>query len=80
MSMRRTWEPWNDGTIQDYPDVKERSIYLDCGRRFYNVDTLEAMIKDMSWNKMNTLYLDFSNNKGFRFALDDMTLTWRMER
>ena len=21
-------------------------------------------------------YLDFSNNKGFRFALDDMTLTW----
>ena len=64
------------GTIQDYPDVKERSIYLDCGRRFYNVDTLEAMIKDMSWNKMNTLYLDFSNNKGFRFALDDMTLTW----
>lgn len=64
------------GTIQDYPDVKERSIYLDCGRRFYNVDTLEAMIKDMSWNKMNTLYLDFSNNRGFRFALDDMTLTW----
>ena len=64
------------GTIQDYPDVKERSIYLDCGRRFYDVETIEAMIKDMSWNKMNTLYLDFSNNKGFRFALDDMTLTW----
>ena len=64
------------GTIQDYPDAKERSIYLDCGRRFYDVETIEAMIKDMSWNKMNTLYLDFSNNKGFRFALDDMTLTW----
>ena len=64
------------GNVQDYPDVKERSIYLDCGRRFYDVETIEAMIKDMSWNKMNTLYLDFSNNKGFRFALDDMTLTW----
>ena len=64
------------GSVQDYPDVKERSIYLDCGRRFYDVETIEAMIKDMSWNKMNTLYLDFSNNKGFRFALDDMTLTW----
>ena len=48
----------------------------DRARLTLMVDTLEAMIKDMSWNKMNTLYLDFSNNRGFRFALDDMTLTW----
>lgn len=64
------------GSIEDYPDVKERSVFLDCGRKFYEADTIKAMIKDMSWNKMNVLYLDFSNNKGFRFALDDMNLTW----
>ncbi len=64
------------GTVTDYPDVKERSLFWDIGRKFFEVDTIKAMIKDMSWNKMNVLYLDFSNNKGFRFALDDMNLTW----
>lgn len=65
-----------NGTIADYPDVVERSLYLDCGRKYFTKETIKAVIKDMAWNKMNVLYLDFSNNNGFRFALDDMSLTW----
>ena len=60
-----------NGIIEDYPDVKERSLFLDCGRKFYSLESIKAMIKDLSWNKMNVLYLDFSNNYGFRFKLDD---------
>ncbi len=65
-----------NGIIEDYPDVKERSLFLDCGRKFYSPESIKAMIKDLSWNKMNVLYLDFSNNYVFRFKLDDMNMTW----
>ncbi len=56
----------------DTPLVEERSVYIDCGRIYYSPDLLKALIHTMSWNKMNTLYLDFSNNNATRFFLDEM--------
>ena len=63
------------GTVTDYPDVPERSLYLDAGRVFYSVDMMKSFIHTLSWNKMNVLYLDFSNNNATRFFLDDMNVT-----
>lgn len=62
-------------TASDWPDVSERSVYLDCGRIFFSVDSVKAMIRTLSWNKMNVLYLDFSNNNATRFFLNSMNVT-----
>lgn len=62
-------------TVTDYPDVAERSAYIDCGRIYYSPDLLKSLIKTLAWNKMNTLYLDFSNNNATRFFLDKMNVT-----
>ncbi len=62
-------------TVTDWPDVAERSVYLDCGRIYFDPATLKALIRTMAWNRMNVLYLDFSNNNATRFLLDDMDVT-----
>lgn len=62
-------------TVTDWPDVAERSVYLDCGRIYFAPATLKALIRTMAWNRMNVLYLDFSNNNATRFFLDDMDVT-----
>lgn len=62
-------------TVNDWPDVAERSVYLDCGRVYFKPETIKALIRTLSWNKMNVLYLDFSNNNATRFFLDEMKVT-----
>ncbi len=62
-------------TVTDWPDVRERSVYLDCGRIYFSPATIKALIHTLAWNKMNTLYLDFSNNNATRFFLDEMDVT-----
>ncbi len=61
--------------VTDWPDVRERSVYLDCGRIYFSPATIKALIHTLAWNKMNTLYLDFSNNNATRFFLDEMDVT-----
>ena len=65
----------NACTVNDWPDVAERSVYLDCGRVYFKPETIKALIRTLSWNKMNVLYLDFSNNNATRFFLDKMEVT-----
>lgn len=55
--------------------MEERSAYIDCGRVYYSPALLKALIKTLAWNRMNTLYLDFSNNNATRFFLDKMEVT-----
>ena len=62
-------------SVTDWPDVRERSVYLDCGRIYFSPATIKALIHTLAWNKMNTLYLDFSNNNATRFFLDEMDVT-----
>lgn len=62
-------------TASDWPDVSERSLYIDCGRVLYSADLLKSIIRTLSYNKMTTLYLDFSNNNATRFFLDEMSVT-----
>lgn len=66
------------GSLQDVsnsPLVEERSAYIDCGRVYFSPDMIKALIKTLAWNRMNTLYLDFSNNNATRFFLDEMKVT-----
>ena len=57
------------------PLVAERSAYIDCGRVYFSPEMLKALIKTLAWNRMNTLYLDFSNNNATRFFLNEMKVT-----
>lgn len=74
-SMVRGGNALNACTVNDWPDVAERSVYLDCGRVYFKPETIKALIRTLSWNKMNVLYLDFSNNNATRFFLDEMKVT-----
>lgn len=74
-SMVRGGTALNACTVNDWPDVAERSVYLDCGRVYFQPETIKALIRTLSWNKMNVLYLDFSNNNATRFFLDEMKVT-----
>lgn len=61
--------------VTNTPLVAERSAYIDCGRVYFSPEMLKALIKTLAWNRMNTLYLDFSNNNATRFFLDEMKVT-----
>lgn len=74
-SMEKGGTALNACTVNDWPDVAERSVYLDCGRVYFKPETIKALIRTLSWNKMNVLYLDFSNNNATRFFLDEMKVT-----
>ncbi|MHC5268594.1 family 20 glycosylhydrolase [Enterococcus sp. LJL98] len=54
------------GEIIDYPDLKERRLHIDIGRKYFSKDWIIKQIQHLSELKMNTLQLHFSENKGFR--------------
>lgn len=47
------------------PDVLERGLSLDNGRKYYSVDWIKEMIRELSWADMNTLVLHFSEEMGW---------------
>ena len=58
------------------PSQKIRSLFVDCARKYFSVEWFETIIREMAWNGMNTLYMSFSNDEGFRFLLDDMSVSF----
>lgn len=58
------------GLIADWPDTNERGLHLDAARKFYSKEWIMNRIRDLSRNRMNTLWLHFSENEGFRIACD----------
>ncbi|MGY3776954.1 family 20 glycosylhydrolase [Helcococcus sueciensis] len=55
-----------EGVIEDYPNVAERRIHLDMGRKYFSKEWIMQLIREMSYMKLNALQLHFSENKGFR--------------
>lgn len=51
--------------ITDYPDLTDRMLHIDTGRYNYSKDWIIQRIKQMSYLRMNTLQLHFSENEGF---------------
>ena len=56
----------NGFTAADTPDTKERTVMLDCARKYLTKDWICNFIKEMSWMGYNTLELHFSEDGGFR--------------
>lgn len=50
-------------------------VHLDAGRKYFSVKSIKAIIDTMAAAGYNQLELYLSDNQGFRFALDDMTIT-----
>lgn len=46
------------------PAVPERGLSLDNGRKYYSVDWIKQMIRELSWAEMNTLVLHFTEEMG----------------
>lgn len=49
-------------------------LHLDCGRKYFSVANIKVLIDNIATAGFNQLQLHFSENQGFRFALDDMTI------
>lgn len=56
------------GLTADWPSVQERSFHLDMARKFYSKDKIKQWVRDLSRNRMNAIWLHFSENEGFRIA------------
>lgn len=53
-----------------------RAVMLDCGRKYFTVGEIEALIDAMARYGYNQLQLSFGNG-GCRFLLDEMTLKFK---
>lgn len=54
------------GTITDWPQLSERALLLDIGRKYFSPAWIKTLIREMSFVKMNTLQLHISEGSGFR--------------
>ncbi len=69
-------------TVEATKDARDTSgddfykvVHLDAGRKYFSVESIKAIIDTMAAAGYNQLELYLSDNQGFRFALDDMTIT-----
>ena len=60
-------------TTYDTPDTKERTVQLECARKYLSVDYICNFAKEAAWMGYNTLQLHFSEDGGFRADLWDPT-------
>lgn len=58
-------------TCTDVPDTAERTVSLECGRKYYSAEWICNFIRQMSWMGYNTLQLHFAEDSGIRFDLWD---------
>lgn len=58
------------GTIEDYPEMAERRIHVDCARKYISKDWFIRQIRELSYLKMNALQIHFSENMGFRIECE----------
>lgn len=60
--------------IEDGPDSAERSIFLDCGRKYFTKEWIKNFIRRSSFQRYNNIVLHFSEAEGFR--LDSEIFPW----
>ncbi len=56
-------------TVQDEPDTKERTLMLDCARKYWSVEWIENLIRQMAWMGYNTLELHMTEDQGIRMNI-----------
>lgn len=59
----------DEGTIAEsvtsVPESPERTLLLDCGRKYYSRSWIQNLIRRMSWQRYTSLHLHFSDAEGF---------------
>ena len=60
--------------IKDGPDLKERALMLDCGRKYYSKEWIENFIRRASLQRYNAIILHFAEAEGIRF--DSEAFPW----
>ncbi len=58
-------------TIQDSPDAEERSVMLDCGRKYFTPEWIKNYIRQMAFMGYNTFELHFAEDQGIRLDIWD---------
>lgn len=53
------------GILTDHPEMKERALHIDIGRKFFTAGWIKERIREMSRLRLNALQLHFSENEGF---------------
>ncbi len=53
-------------TAADAPDTKERTVHLDCARKYLTKNWICNFVRQMSWMGYNALQLHLSEDGGFR--------------
>lgn len=56
-------------TVKDEPDTKERTLMLDCARKYWSVNWIENLIRQMAWMGYNTLELHMTEDQGIRMNI-----------
>ena len=64
--------------IKDGPDLKERAVMLDCGRKYYSKEWIENFIRRSSLQRYNAVILHFAEAEGIRF--DSEVFPWLTEK
>ena len=54
------------GSASDWPDQPMRAMFVDVGRKFYQVSELDDLMRQMAYLKLNTLGLHFTDWPAFR--------------
>ena len=52
----------------------EKTLFLDTARKYFSVEQIKTYIDTLAAAGFTQLQLYFSDNQGFRLALDDMTI------
>ena len=58
------------GLVRDFPQYAERGFMIDLGRRYFEVEYIETLIRKLAWMKMNFIHLHFTDWNGFRLKSD----------
>lgn len=67
----------NSGSVaetEQAPAVAERAVSLDNGRKYFSVEEIQELIREMSYANMNTLVLHFSEEMGL--GLESKLYPW----
>lgn len=68
--LKQTKNTFTTGAAYDGPKFESRGIMMDVGRKYFQMDYLKKVIRQLGWYKMNTLHLHFTEWSAFRLKSD----------
>ena len=57
--------------IRNAPEAAERTVMLDCGRKYFTAEWIKNYIREMAYMGYNTIELHFSEDQGLRLDIWD---------